>query len=126
MRVATPRQLGVMIVEDRPRARAAVAACISTLEGITVIAEASNGLEAIQMLETHAPDVVLMDLRMPFMGGLQATRILKKRWPHVKVVILSMYLDCEADAMAAGADRFLAKGGSLEELDSTIRSVAES
>jgi DNA-binding NarL/FixJ family response regulator len=64
----------------------------------------------VQLVEECRPDVVLMDARMPVMDGLEATRLIKDRWPGVKVVVLTMYASYRADALAAGADAFLVKG----------------
>jgi DNA-binding NarL/FixJ family response regulator len=62
------------------------------------------------------PDVVLMDVRMPEMDGLNATRRIKARWPQVSVVVLSMYLECRDEATAAGADAFASKGDAPDAL----------
>jgi DNA-binding NarL/FixJ family response regulator len=113
----------IMIVEDNPRARRALKALMSQQAGITVTAEASNGLEAINLIHRQAPNLVLMDIRMPVMDGLEATKIIKKNWYHIKIVILTMYPDCQTEAMSAGADAFLAKGCSMEEITSIIRSL---
>lgn len=113
----------IMLVEDNIRARCALKALISQQEGIIVIAEASNGQEAIRNIEKEIPDIVLMDMRMPVMDGLEATKIIKARWPQIKIVILSMYADCQSDVLSAGADSFLAKGCNLEMLESIIRSL---
>jgi len=71
----------IMLVENNSRARSALAAYISLQLGIRIIAEASNGLEAIHMIKSCPPDIVLMDMQMPVMDGLEATKIIKKRWP---------------------------------------------
>lgn len=111
----------IMIVEDNPRARRALKALMSQQAGIRVTVEASNGLEAIKLIQRQAPDLVLMDVRMPVMDGVEATKIIKKNWSHIKIVILTMYPDCQTEALSAGADAFLAKGCSLEEMTSIIR-----
>jgi DNA-binding NarL/FixJ family response regulator len=92
--------------------------------GIEVASEASNGREAVQIVADEQPDVVLMDVRMPIMDGLEATRHIKERWPQIKVIILTMYPTNEAEALAAGADRFLLKGAASSSLAEVIRSVA--
>lgn len=119
-------KLRLMIVDDNPRTRGALVACLSTIDEMSVMAQASDGWEALDMLEVQAPvpDIVLMDVRMPKLGGLEATRIMKRRWPHLKVVILSMYPDYLIDATLAGADAFLAKGCSMDEVVGTIRALA--
>jgi len=110
----------ILVVEDNSRARQALTAYISLQAGIKVTAEASNGLEAINLIKGHAPDIVLMDMQMPVMDGLEATKIIKKNWPQIKIVILTMYPNYQSEALAAGADAFLVKGSSVDEIISTI------
>ena len=119
-------KLRVLVVDDQESHRRGVMALLEFAEGIEVTHEASNGQEALRIVEQEQPNVVLMDVRMPIMDGVEATRQIKKRWPQVKVIVLSMYRSYEAQAMAAGADWFLLKGtvgGSLEDI---IRGVASS
>ena len=113
----------IMIVEDNLRARRALKALISQQAGINVTAEASNGQEAICNIRGETPDIVLMDMRMPVMDGLEATKIIKKNWSQIKVVILTMYPDCQKEVLSAGADAFLIKGCSMDEIASTIHSL---
>jgi YesN/AraC family two-component response regulator len=72
------------------------------------------------MIQNQVPDVVLMDMKMPVMDGLEATRIIKSRWPDIKVIILSMYSDYLSEARSSGADKFLVKGCSIDEMMSAI------
>lgn len=109
-----------MIVEDNLRARCALKALLSQQAGITVTADASNGLEAIQNINNQTPDVVLMDVQMPVMDGLEATRIIKAKWPRVRIIILTMYPEYQTEALSAGADIFLLKGCPAEEISSVI------
>jgi YesN/AraC family two-component response regulator len=90
---------------------------------IQVIAEANNGQEVLQLLEANQPDVVLMDVKMPLMDGLEATQQIKLQWPQVKVVILTIYYKHQTEAKAAGADMFLLKGGPIERLWSSLLQV---
>ena len=110
----------IMVVEDNSRARSALAAYISLQTGIRITAEASNGLEAISKVKSCPPDVVIMDMQMPVMDGLEATKIIKKRWPWVKVIALTIYQNYQSKALSAGADAFLVKGWSVAELISTV------
>lgn len=110
----------IMIVEDNPRARRALKALMSQQAGIRVTAEASNGLEAIKLIQRQVPDLVLMDVRMPVMDGLEATKIIKREWPRIKIIILTMYPDCQAEVLSAAADAFLVKGCSVEEMTAAI------
>lgn len=80
------------------------------------IREASDGAEAVRLAEEAQPTLVVMDVRMPGMDGITATRILKTRWPSIRVLVLSLDPDREAEAREAGADLFLSKGESPERL----------
>lgn len=120
------RCIQVLIVEDQSRARKSLKALLSTWPDLQELREASCGEEAAQLVEQHQPDVVLMDICMPGMGGLQATRLIKTRWPLVKVVVLTMYCEYEAEAMAAGADAFVAKGEPADCLLATLSAVTAS
>jgi len=116
-------KLRLMIVDDNPRARGALAAVISSMDWLKLICEASNGEDAIEKIGHHSPDMVLMDVEMPVMDGLKATQIIKKNWPQVKVIILTLYPNYSSQAQRAGADAFLVKGCSVEEMTSVIRSI---
>jgi DNA-binding NarL/FixJ family response regulator len=113
----------VLVVDDQPRARSSLRALLSTWPGFQKVEEVANGLEALQLVEERQPDVVLMDVCMPGMDGLQATRLIKARWPQVKVVVLTLYGEYEAEAMAAGADAFVAKGEPADRLLATLSAV---
>jgi YesN/AraC family two-component response regulator len=113
----------IMIVEDNLHARRALKALISQQAGINVTAEAANGQEAICNIRGETPDIVLMDMRMPVMDGLEATKIIKKNWSQIKIIILTMYPDCQKEVLSAGADAFLIKGCSMDEIASTIHSL---
>ena len=120
--MGTPKNnVRVLIADDRSRSRRGLKALLSTLPGIEVVGEAGDGKEALRLVEEHRPDAVLMDARMPAMDGLTATRLIKERWPEVRVVVLTMYGARKADAEAAGADAFLVKGCLTEELLGAIR-----
>ncbi len=115
----------IMVVEDNSRARRALAAYMSLQAGIRVMAEASNGLEAIKLVKRQPPDIILMDLRMPVMDGLEATRAIKKNWPQIKIVALSMYPTYESEALSAGADAFLPKSCTANEMIATIHALIQ-
>jgi YesN/AraC family two-component response regulator len=114
----------MLIVDDDPRTRDALAAYLSVLDGIGTVIQASDGWEAIDLVQTQPPDIVLMDVRMPRMDGMEAAWIVKTVWPATKVILLSMYPEYRAAALEIGADAFLVKGGRAEDLVSTIRSIA--
>lgn len=111
----------ILIVEDNHRARLALKALVSQQAGINVISEASNGQEAILKIKKQIPDIVIMDVQMPVMDGLEATKVIKSKWSQIKIIILTMYPDYQADAMKAGADAFLLKGCPVEEMMSVLR-----
>lgn len=106
----------VLITDDRFTSRKGLRALMLTQPDIQIIGEASNGEKAIQLIEKNKPDVVLMDAFMPKMNGLEATRIIKKRWSDIRVVILTLHDDIREEAIAAGADAFLVKGCSPDDL----------
>jgi len=110
----------VLIADDRLSSRNGLRALLFTQPGIEIVGEAADGQEAIQFVEQCQPDVVLIDVRMPVIDGLEATLIIKGRWPKVKVIVLSMYSSYQAEALAAGADVFLVKGCTTEDLFQAI------
>ena len=110
------QRIRVLIAEDRARSRDGLKALLVTQPEIEIVGEAADGREVVHMVEERRPDVVLMDVRMPVMDGLEATRLIKEKWLEVKVIVLTMYALHQADALAAGADAFLVKGCPAEEL----------
>jgi DNA-binding NarL/FixJ family response regulator len=112
----------VLIVDDQPLARAGLTAVLEATGAIRVVAEAENGEQAVQQAKAHSPDVVLMDIRMPGMDGIEATR----RMPNQKVLILTTFgLDDHIiEALRAGASGFLLKDAPVEELVRAVRTVA--
>ena len=116
-------RIHVLIADDQPRARQSMKALLATWPGVEEVREAANGREAVRRVEESQPDVVLMDVRMPVMDGLEATRIIKARWPQVKVIVQSMYADYMPEALAAGADAYMSKGEPPEKLLATLSAV---
>lgn len=121
-----PHPIRLLLVDDNPRARHGLAALMSTHPEINIVGEASNGREAITAVETAHPDVILMDVQMPVMDGVEATRCIKTRWPQVRVIALTIYSNCQAETGSAGADAFLVKGCPSEELLSMIIGASKS
>jgi DNA-binding NarL/FixJ family response regulator len=114
----------ILIVDDLARARQSMKALVSTHPSVKALKEATNGREAVAMVESWAPDAVLMDVVMAEMDGLQATRTIKSRWPEIKIIVLSMYGDYEAQALEAGADAFVSKGEPPARLLQALDAVA--
>ena len=106
----------VLIVDDSARAREGLRALLATWPEIMVIGEAADGQQAVQQVHECQPNVVLMDLHMPVLDGVQATRQIKQQWPHITVIVLTMYATEQTAALAAGADAFVIKGSMPERL----------
>jgi YesN/AraC family two-component response regulator len=115
----------VLIVDDQPRARKSLTALLSTWPQACEVQEAVNGREAMRMVEELQPDVVLMDVRMPELNGLQATTQIKLLWPQVKVIVLSMYAEYRIEALSAGADAFVAKDEAPHTLLQVLAGMVE-
>jgi YesN/AraC family two-component response regulator len=102
-------QIRVLIVDDQPRSRKSLKALLFTWSRVGEVYEAGNGREAVQLVKELQPDLVLMDARMPETDGLKATVQIKALQPEVKVIVLSMYTEYHDEALAIGADAFVAK-----------------
>jgi DNA-binding NarL/FixJ family response regulator len=100
----------VILVDDLASTRRALKALLAFESRIDIIGEASDGVEALQLVEDKQPDLVLMDVRMPVMNGLKATEKIKAAWPQIRVVLYTMFPDYQEEAYRAGADFFLIKG----------------
>jgi DNA-binding NarL/FixJ family response regulator len=114
------RPVRVLIADDRWVTRRGIRALLSQLPQVEIVGEAADGQESVDMVPSCHPDVVLLDVQMPVMDGLEATRRIKSQWPSVRVVILTMYARYRTLALAAGADAFLLKDGTTEELQEAI------
>lgn len=115
----------VLIVDDHELVRAGIRSLLSSVNGLKVVGEASNGEEAIKMAREKHPEVILMDVRMPGIGGLEATRKLLRADPDAKVIALTV---CDEEPfpsklLQAGAVGYLTKGSGLEEMVNAIQSV---
>lgn len=116
----------VVIVDDHPVVRGGLVALLDTLPGIEVAGQAGDGEAALREVALLRPEVVVMDLRMPGLGGVEATRRITTDYPGVAVLVLTMF-DEDAligDALAAGARGYLLKGADQEEIERAIRTVA--
>ena len=115
----------VVISDDHELFRRGLKMVLEAEEDIQVVAEAADGQEAVRRVEEHAPDVVLMDVRMPRMGGIEATRIIRQLFPTTRIIVLTVS-DEEDDiygAVKAGANGYLLKEVSIEEVADAVRSV---
>ena len=115
----------VLIVEDHNVVRQGLVALLNVVDGLTVVGEAADGLEAIDQFRKHQPDVTLMDLRLPRMGGVEAIQRIRVEAPQARIIVLTTY-DGDEDiyrALKAGARAYLLKGMTSEDLVTTIRAV---
>jgi DNA-binding NarL/FixJ family response regulator len=121
----TNEAIRVLVVEDHNVVRQGLIALLSLVDGIDVIAEAADGVEAISQIRKHKPDVTLIDLRMPKLSGVDVIQRIRTESPHSRFVVLSTY-DGDEDiyrALKAGAKAYLLKGMTSDDLVSTIRAV---
>jgi DNA-binding NarL/FixJ family response regulator len=112
----------VLIADDHRDFRRVVHEFLDRIPNVSVVGEATNGGEAVAQVEVLFPDVVLMDISMPQMNGLEATRIIKQRWPGTKVLIATTYDDptYRMQALEARADGFILKGSLKPSLEATF------
>ena len=117
----------VLLVDDHTLVRAGIRALIEKIPSLEVVAEAKDGREALNMIRADRPDVVLMDIAMPGLNGLEATGRITKEFPEVHVIILSMYTHEEyiRGAILAGAAGYVVKRGATAELEDAIRTVTK-
>jgi DNA-binding NarL/FixJ family response regulator len=118
-------QIRILVVDDHALVRQGIAVLVGTQPDMTLVAEGSNGREAIQQFRTHRPDVTLMDLQMPEMNGFDAIVAIRGEFPDAKIVVLTTY---QGDvqilrALKAGAQGYLLKNTFHKELLETIRAV---
>lgn len=119
-------RIRVLLVDDHAVVRSGLGAVLAALDDMELAGEASNGQEAVRACERVKPDVVLMDLLMPVMDGVAATRTIHERWPDIRIVALTSFGDRELveGALKAGATGYLIKTVSAEELAAAIRDAA--
>lgn len=115
----------VLIVDDHELVRQGIARMLADVEGIKIVAEAPNAEEALKLIKLHEPHVVLMDIKMPGMGGMEATKKIARQYPEVRVIIVTI---CEEEPfpsrlMSAGAAGYITKGAPLHEMVRAIKSA---
>ncbi len=119
-------QIRVLLADDHTLVRSGFRALLDQLEGVDVVGEAADGREALRLVGQHRPHIVLMDITMPELNGLQATEQITRQFPEVRVLLLSMHASDEyvSEAFAAGAAGYMVKGAGAVELAIAIRAVA--
>ncbi|MBM4125620.1 MAG: response regulator transcription factor, partial [Nitrospira sp.] len=115
----------VLIADDHRVVREGLAAILKTKENIEVVGEAQDGQEAVEKARSLLPDVILMDVSMPRMGGVEATRIIKREFPHIGIIALTMYEEQQYifDLVRAGATGYLLKDTDSSQIVAAIRAV---
>jgi DNA-binding NarL/FixJ family response regulator len=119
--------LRVLVVDDHPAFRRALTSALNMIKGIEVTGEAAGGEEATERARQDEPDLILMDLSMPDVDGIEAMRKIHREKPNLPVVILTAHADpgVEKEAREAGASGFLAKGTALEDIVIVLHEAAE-
>ncbi len=121
------KSLRLLLVDDQSLFREALRTLLSLQEDFTIVAEAENGERAVALAKLHKPDVILMDLRMPVMGGVEATRRVVAAVPAARVVVLTTFEEDEEifEALRAGAAGYLLKACSADKLCEAVRAAAK-
>jgi DNA-binding NarL/FixJ family response regulator len=117
----------ILLADNHTLVRAGLRSLLQSLEGVEVVAEASDGREVLSLVEAHHPDVVLMDVAMPEMNGLEATARVVKEFPTVRVIILSMHANEEyvLQALRVGAMGYVLKDSGVSELELALRAISK-
>jgi DNA-binding NarL/FixJ family response regulator len=120
-------QIRILVTEDHEIVRHGIRALLENDPEISIIGEAANGSEALEKIKQLKPDVVLMDVNMPVMNGLECTRLAKQQFPHVKILVVSMHNEESflIDLLDAGADGYLLKNSSKADLTFAIKKTMD-
>ena len=115
-------RIKILIADDHREFRKVIHDFLERMPNVYVVGEATDGCDAVQKVETLFPDVVLMDISMPLMNGIEATRIIKQRWPKTKVLIATNHDDpmYRTQALEAHADGFILKASMKPTLEATF------
>lgn len=124
---APPSRVQVAVADDHAVVRQGIANLLAHDDRTTVVGQAADGHEVIEMVEQERPDVVLMDVNMPNMNGVEATREIRSRWPNTAIVGLSVQADraTERSMLEAGADAFIPKSGDVDQILETVLRVTD-
>lgn len=116
----------ILVVDDHPMVRSGLRTMLASVAGLQVVAEAEDGLHAISQVRKGGIDLVLMDLQLPRMGGIEATRAIREEFPEVRVLVLTSQVSGSLvkEAVKAGAQGYALKDATLDELSVAIRAVA--
>jgi len=117
----------ILLVDDHEVVRLGLAALLEEVAGVTVVGEAGSGIEALRACERLAPDLVLLDIRLPDQSGVEICQRITERWPHIRVIILTSFADDDliAEAILAGAAGYVLKQVGNEELLRAIEAVRQ-
>ncbi len=117
------KPIRVMVVDEHGMVRKGIVMFLKNNRDMEIVGEAQNGREAVELCEKLSPDVILMDLQMPEMDGITATRIIHKQYPRIQIIVLTSFPDRDKvqDALSAGAISYLLKNVSGEDLAEAIR-----
>ena len=115
----------VLFVDDHEMVRIGVAAYLSSQSDIEVVGEAENGQRAVSMALELRPDIILMDLVMPEMDGIEATKLIMEKWPEARIIIVTSFLDDEKvyPALEAGATSYMLKTSKASEIADAVRAT---
>ncbi|MEO3407751.1 response regulator transcription factor [Mucilaginibacter sp. CAU 1740] len=121
------KNIKIAIADDYTIYRDGLKVGMATDENLEVILEAADGEDLVKGIETNRPDVIIMDLKMPVMDGMEATKIIKKKYPDIKIVVVTMYDDEKfvIHLMEIGANGYLLKNADAEEIRKAVYSVYE-
>ncbi len=119
------RPVRIVLADDHALVRSGIRALCELLDGVTVVAEADDGNQVLEMVRAHHPDIVLMDIAMKMLNGLEATAQIKRESPQVSVIILSMHAadDYVLHALKAGASGYVLKDSAVHEIEAAITAV---
>lgn len=120
-------KISILLADDHRMVRGGFRSLLEKIPSVEVVAEANDGREALELIKKHRPQIILMDIAMPNLNGLEATLRIKKEFPGTKVIIFSMHANEEyvTQALRAGASGYLIKDEAIAELELALSSVAE-